>query len=140
MIIDRNPQVHSPGRHGVGRPKPFDSYESSPRGKVYKQVNGFSHTTEKAVDFATVHPPLQEASQEIESCQPLDAVPSPGSQNGESVYVVNDDRYSKFYRERIKLKPFHSLFLSLLFCVGICRLSIQSYRLKDDEDFPPLSG
>ncbi|CAO2839187.1 unnamed protein product [Amaranthus hypochondriacus] len=111
MIIDRNPQVHSPGRHGVGRPKSFDSYESSPRGKVYKQVNGFSHTTEKAVDFATVHPPLQEASQEIESCQPLDPVPSPGSQNGESVYVVNDDR-----------------------------LSIQSYRLKDDEDFPPLSG
>ncbi|XP_021845279.1 uncharacterized protein [Spinacia oleracea] len=112
--LDRNPHVQSPGRHGphgVGRPKSSDSFEISPRGKVYKEVNGFSHTSEKAIDFvAPGNPPLEAAFQETESCGPLDSVPSPGSQNGESVFVVNDDR-----------------------------LSLQAYHLKDDEDFPPLS-
>lgn len=109
--LDRSPQAQSPGRHGGGRPKSSDSYESSPRGKVYKEVNGFVHTSEKSVELgAPGHPPLEAAFQEAESCGLLDSVPSPGSQNGESVFVVNDDR-----------------------------LSLQCYHLKDDEDFPPLS-
>ncbi|XP_057549676.1 uncharacterized protein LOC130827830 isoform X2 [Amaranthus tricolor] len=108
--FDRNPQVRSPGRHGVGRPKSSDSHENSPMGKVYKEVNGFSHNTEKAVEFATLHPPIEDVFREKESCQLLDSVSSPGGQNGESVFVANDDR-----------------------------LSMKSFRLKDDEDFPPLS-
>ncbi|KAL2899924.1 RNA1 polyprotein [Bienertia sinuspersici] len=112
--LDRSPQpqVQSPGRHGFGRPKSSDSYESSPRGKVYKEVNGFVHTSEKAVEVgAPGHLPLEAATfQERENCRPLDSAPSPASQGGESVLVVNDDRFS-----------------------------LQSYHLKDDEDFPPLS-
>ncbi|XP_021766576.1 uncharacterized protein LOC110731027 isoform X1 [Chenopodium quinoa] len=109
--LDRSSQVQSPGRPGVGRPKSSDFFESSPRGKVYKEVNGFVHTSEKAVEsLAPGHPPLEAAFQDTESCEPLDSVPSPGSQNGESVFIVNGDR-----------------------------LTLQSYHLKDDEDFPPLS-
>ncbi|XP_048490119.1 uncharacterized protein LOC104898183 isoform X2 [Beta vulgaris subsp. vulgaris] len=109
--VDRNPQVQSPGRHGVGRPKSLDSFESSPRGKVYKEVNGFIHSSEKAVECGPPgHPSLEPPFQERENCMPLDSVPSPGSQKEESVVAVNGDRFS-----------------------------LQSYRLKDDEDFPPLS-
>ncbi|KAL9227803.1 hypothetical protein vseg_003453 [Gypsophila vaccaria] len=105
MPLDRNLQAQGPVCQGIRRSKCPDHHESSPRAKVYKETNGFVQAREKVLECDTPRNPSPEA----ETCRPLVSDPSPRSQNGEPVFVADDDR-----------------------------LSVKSFRLKDDEDFPPL--
>lgn len=109
--LDRSPQAQSPVRQGSGKLRSSDSYESSPRGKLFKEVNGLVHPFEKPDEFGSlghlqVEPPLPER----ENSRPPDSGSPPRCENGQPMFVLNDDR-----------------------------LAVQSYRLKDDGDFPPLS-
>ncbi|KAK9723683.1 hypothetical protein RND81_05G017700 [Saponaria officinalis] len=105
MPLDRNLQAQGPVCQGTRTPKCPDHHESSPRGKVCKETNGFVQAREMVVESD----PPRNPSPEAETCRSPLSDPSPGSQNEEPVFVVDDNR-----------------------------LSAKSFRLKDDEDFPPL--
>lgn len=109
--LDRSPQAQSPVRQGSGKLRSLDSYEGSPRGKAFKEFNGLVDTSEKPEEFGSFgHLRMEEAERES-SKAPDSTSPTARSENGEPpIFVLNDDR-----------------------------LAVQSYRLKDDGDFPPLS-
>ncbi|KAH9624526.1 hypothetical protein KSS87_022143 [Heliosperma pusillum] len=108
--LDRNPQVQGPFHHAFGRTKFHGFHESFPRGKIFKETNGFIQAPDKVFEYGRPLDPLSEAvMQETETCKSPDSDPSSGSDDAPPDVGVND-----------------------------IRLSVQSFRLKDDEDFPPL--
>ncbi|KAL9236156.1 hypothetical protein vseg_010857 [Gypsophila vaccaria] len=107
--LDRSQRAQAPLWQDIGRPKFSDNNGSTPRESIYKETNGFVEAPEKV--FKHVPPlnsPPEEVLPEIETCTPPESDPSPESENVETILGVNDARF------------------------------LQSYQLKDDEDFPPL--
>ncbi|GAB4833183.1 hypothetical protein Ancab_031427 [Ancistrocladus abbreviatus] len=113
-------QTQSLVRQGSAKPRSLDLQDTvSPRGKVHKDVNGFTPPVESSVEFGTLRH-LPSESPRLEGSQLLNSDSSPSRnsgmgplasrrQTGEAQLFKNDDR-----------------------------LGSQPYRLKD-EDFPPLS-
>ncbi|XP_074311885.1 uncharacterized protein LOC141647556 [Silene latifolia] len=107
--LERIP-VQGPFRHAFGRPKFHGFHDTFPRGKIFKETNGFIQAPDKVFEYdRPLDIPPEAVMQETETCKSPESDPSSGSDDAPPVVGVND-----------------------------IRLSVQSFRLKDDEDFPPL--
>ncbi|XP_059462586.1 uncharacterized protein LOC132191531 isoform X2 [Corylus avellana] len=107
--------------YGSGKSESSDHTSGSPGRKVYSNANGSTHPSERVVEFGSVgHLPVEgsllEKSWQQSSGSALGqnssgSLPPSGMQSPKPVLGMNQDR-----------------------------IGVQSYRLKDEDDFPPLSG
>ncbi|KAK9986273.1 hypothetical protein SO802_031224 [Lithocarpus litseifolius] len=112
-------QAQSPV-YGGGKSGSSDHTSGSPGRKLYSNANGSMHPSERVVEFGSIgHLPVEGSLPERSRQQNSGSAPaqnlsvsllSPGIQSPKPVLGMNQDR-----------------------------IAVQSFRLKDEEEFPPLS-
>ncbi|XP_062004077.1 uncharacterized protein LOC133721471 [Rosa rugosa] len=107
-------QAQMPLQKGGGKFGSPDSPTNSPRMKAYPNANGSIHPSDRIVEFGSVeHVPLE--------ATPSGRQTNSGSSSSQNSSVGQASTNSELGTDQD-------------------RISVQSYRLKDEDDFPPLSA